>query len=182
MAEKIFCADSDAILSIVDSLSGDEGSDARWRLAVPGCDRILTDLGFDLKAKIGILKGMKDSWAREFNVDSFFRKKLGEKYRKEEEDLMVLLSPRVPEEHWLLPGIDLFKVRSEKIAPLAEALREAAKKGLLPSSLENMAGNFLHMHNNRLIASSQRAHEVVLYDFLFRAYQRMNAQQKGPKK
>jgi thiopeptide-type bacteriocin biosynthesis protein len=178
LAEKIFCADSDAILSIVDSLSGDEGSDARWRLAVPGCDRILTDLGFDLKAKIGILKGMKDSWAREFKVDSFFRKKLGEKYRKEEEDLMVLLSPRVPEEHWLLPGIDLFKVRSEKIAPLAEALREAEKKGLLPSSLENMAGSFLHMHNNRLIASSQRAHEVVLYDFLFRAYQRMNAQQK----
>ena len=61
-------------------------------------------------------------------------------------------------------------------------MRQAGKKGLLPFSLEDMAVSFLHMHNNRLIASSQRAHEVVLYDFLFRAYQRMNAQQKGAEK
>ena len=95
---------------------------------------------------------------------------------------MTLLSPEVPEEHWLSPGIDLFRERSEKMIPVVQALREAGEKGRLAVSLENMAGSFLHMHNNRILASSQRAHEVVLYDFLSRAYQRMNAQLKHPKK
>ena len=124
---------------------------------------------------------MKESWAREFNVDSFFRKKIGERYRKEEEDLMTLLSPSVPEDHWLYPGIEIFNSRSERMLPISAGLREAEAKGQLSSSLANIAGSFLHMHNNRLLASSQRAHEVVLYDFLFRAYQRMNAQGKRPK-
>jgi hypothetical protein len=36
--------------------------------------------------------------------------------------------------------------------------------------LVDLAARFSHMHINRLIRSSQRAHELVLYDFLYQIY------------
>ncbi|HXU45266.1 MAG TPA: lantibiotic dehydratase, partial [Thermoanaerobaculia bacterium] len=42
VCERLFGADSDACLAIVETLEGDEGADARWRLALRGTDLILS--------------------------------------------------------------------------------------------------------------------------------------------
>ena len=41
-----------------------------------------------------------------------------------------------------------------------------------------MAASFVHMHVNRLIRSAQRAHEMVLYDFLHLLYESREARQR----
>ena len=54
LCERIFQADSEAVLSIVEALSGDAGADARWRLALAGIDRLHDDIGFDLPARLAL--------------------------------------------------------------------------------------------------------------------------------
>jgi len=41
----------------------------------------------------------------------------------------------------------------------------------LEADIADLASSFSHMHINRLMRSSQRAHEMVLYDFLFQIYE-----------
>ena len=57
--------------------------------------------------------------------------------------------------------------RSERLKPLVTALRGRAAAGTLGASLEDLAASFAHMQVNRLIRSAPRAHEAVLYHFLW---------------
>ena len=52
LAERLFQADSDAVLDILEMLEGDEGADVRWRLALRGIDMLLGDLGFDPETRM----------------------------------------------------------------------------------------------------------------------------------
>jgi len=46
------------------------------------------------------------------------------------------------------------------------------------ADIADLAASFSHMHVNRLMRSSQRAHELVLYDFLFQIYDGRVARKK----
>ncbi|HBL28848.1 MAG TPA: lanthionine biosynthesis protein, partial [Acidobacteria bacterium] len=66
LAERLFHIDSEAVLAIIEMIEGDEGADIRWRLALLGCDLLLSDLGLppdDRKAALGHLRS---SFLREF--------------------------------------------------------------------------------------------------------------------
>src|SRR5262249_56320057 len=56
VTEKIFSADSEAALGILELLSGDEGADARWRFALRGMDMLLDELGLDLHAQLAVVQ------------------------------------------------------------------------------------------------------------------------------
>lgn len=45
-----------------------------------------------------------------------------------------------------------------------------AEQGKLAGPLTDLASSYVHMHVNRLIRASRRAHELVLYDFLSQLY------------
>ncbi|HEX9083011.1 MAG TPA: lantibiotic dehydratase C-terminal domain-containing protein, partial [Holophagaceae bacterium] len=76
------------------------------------------------------------------------------------------------------PGIAFLRNRSKDIRPLGQSLREASAQGLLGTSLESLAGSYLHMHANRLLRASARAQELVLYDFLTRIYESRLARER----
>ncbi|MBN2562649.1 MAG: lantibiotic dehydratase, partial [Phycisphaerae bacterium] len=93
LAERVFHADSEAVLAIVDALAGDEGADARWRLTLRGIDMLLADLGLDLDGKLAVLTRAREAFGREFRADTTYLKhQLGDKFRKEMErkDLTAL--------------------------------------------------------------------------------------------
>ena len=46
-------------------------------------------------------------------------------------------------------------------------------------SILELSPSYIHMHVNRLLRSVQRAHEVVLYDFLTRLYESQIARSKA---
>ena len=179
LAERIFQADSEAVLEILEMLEpGDEGSDERWRLALAGTHSLLEDLGLGLVEKRALL----DDARREFlenlraNEGVGARRRLGERFRKEAKNLDVLLDPSRGGEGPLLPGLEVLRGRSKRLAPLVEELRAREREGKLSRPLADIAPSFIHMHVNRMLRSAQRAQEPVLYEFLSRLYESRAAQ------
>ena len=171
IAEKLFSADSDAALGIIELLWGDEGADARWRLALRGMDMLLDDLGLDLEAKLSLVKAARESFGREFRVDAGFEHQLGHKYRKERAAVEALLDREGDGDSTLAPGLRLLDQRSRRIRAIASELRACEAAGRLTATVPELAQSFLHMHANRLLRSAARAQELVLYDFLARTYE-----------
>jgi len=171
LAEKIFHADSDAALGIVELLSGDEGADARWRLSMRGMDMMLEDLGLDIEPKLKVVKDAREAFGKEFRANGQFQYQLGDKYRKERASIEALLDPSRDDESPLAPGLALLRERSKRLKVLASELRACEKAGQLTTPLPELAQSFLHMHANRILRSAARAQELVMYDFLARTYE-----------
>ncbi|HKQ18769.1 MAG TPA: lantibiotic dehydratase, partial [Candidatus Eisenbacteria bacterium] len=170
LAERLFHADSEAVLAIVDALEGDEGADARWRLALCGIDTLLNDLSFDDNSKRTVLTQIREGFFREFGGSKPLRIQLDQKQRAERRAMESLLDPARAATSDLAPGLAILKTRSDRNAPLAAELRrlEQAKRLTLP--LTQIAPSLIHMQVNRLIRSAQRPHELVLYDLLAAIY------------
>jgi lantibiotic biosynthesis protein len=168
LSEQLFWHDSEAVLGIVRTLWGDEGLDARWRLALYGIDRLLDDFGLDLERKRAWARGCRDGFAQEFDVRGQTRRALGERYRAERKALHELLGLEEGDDHPLVPGVQLLRERSWRVAPLVERLR--AREQRLSVSLDHLLWSYAHMHANRLLRGAYRAQELVLYDLLDRVY------------
>jgi thiopeptide-type bacteriocin biosynthesis protein len=166
VVERMFHADSEAALAIVETLEGDEGADARWRLALYGTDLLLGDLGLDSEGKRKVLGQVRESFFREFGGGKPLRVQLDQKQRAERRALEALLDPAKGELSDLAPGFAILRGRSELNAPLVAELRRLEQEGRLTSPVAQIAPSLVHMQVNRLIRSSQRAHELVLYDLL----------------
>lgn len=181
LAEQIFCTDSRAVLAIVKTLTGDSGSDGRWRLALAGMDRLLDDLGFDLAGKRAIITRTSAAYAQEFHVDRILLRQVGDKFRQQRARLERLLDPDDATRRVFGPGFAAFEQRSAQLQPVVAALRHLEASGSLTSSLADLAPSLLHMHANRLLRSTQRAQELVLYDFLDRLYESRHARLRSHK-
>jgi thiopeptide-type bacteriocin biosynthesis protein len=165
LAERLFRADSEAVVAVAGPLAEDARGEWRWRLALVGMDRLLGDLGLDLDARCAVLRRLRDDFAREHRADASLKTHLSDKFRKEGKTLEALLDPHGCPDEALAPGLAALRRRSDSLVPIAAALRAAG----LP--LERLAPSYLHMHANRMLRSAQRAQEMVLYDFLHRVYE-----------
>ena len=174
LAEQLFWIDSETVLAILASLTGDEGADVRWRLAVAGADRLLGDLGLDLAAKRGLMRRARDSMAREFRAGAAFHKQVGVRFRAERNSLMALLEPgataRFAGDERFGPGLAALERRSKRMRPIMAELVARERRGQLDWPIAGFAWSYVHMYINRLLRSAQRAHELVIYDFLRRTY------------
>ncbi|HLJ26458.1 MAG TPA: lantibiotic dehydratase [Candidatus Angelobacter sp.] len=169
-AEEIFCADSEAVLDILRELRGDEGLDIRWRTGLMGIDRLLSDCGLDEKDRRVTAQRWRDTLQREFKTDATTKQQLSDRFRVERHKLEALLDPAPgPDGPWSFAR-RAFESRSARIAEPMQRLRAAAAHGKLMANLPDLALSYAHMHINRLIRSTQRAHEFVLYDFLVQLY------------
>jgi lantibiotic biosynthesis protein len=175
LCEQIFWHDSDAVLDIVSMLQGDAGADARWRLALRGADMLLDDLGLDFPARLQLVRQVRDAFRDEFNAGTALYKQIGERFRRERQSLFELLArdPARDRDSELAPGLEILALRSTHVRSLAGALRACR----LDAPLASFAGSLVHMHINRLLHASQRAQELVLYDFLHRWYDSRRARQ-----
>jgi thiopeptide-type bacteriocin biosynthesis protein len=172
LAEKLFEADSEAVFSLVNLLAQldavDPEMNARWQMALLGMDRLLDDLGLNLPAKRSILRATRDSFAREHRADAAVKRKLGERWRSDGPVLLTMLSSDPPD-IWQ-PALDVLATRSAALAPIAHELQTAEQAGALSARIVDLAPSFLHMHANRLLESTHRRQEMVIYDLLTRVY------------
>lgn len=187
LAEKFFHADSEAVLAVVESLEGDEGADARWRLSLKGVDQLLDDFGFDLDRKLVLLEHLQSSYADEFGVQAAIEKQMANRLRGMRRELNDLLYEKHGSDHPMARGLAALDRRSSRIRPLVRKFQELDEAGHLTTSHEDLVASFAHMFTNRLLRSEGRAHELVLYDFLTqltrsqiaRGRSRSEAQPKG---
>jgi thiopeptide-type bacteriocin biosynthesis protein len=170
LAEQLFAADSEAVLTILGSLSGDAGLDLRWRLAMAGIDLLFDDLGLALEEKRSVARRAREGFGREFGVDGTFRGQVSQRYRAERARLEALLDPGQAPPAPLAVGLEALRRRSLRLAPVTAELRRLSQAGRLSATLTDIARSHAHMHVNRLLRSAQRAQELVLYELLDRAY------------
>ncbi len=171
LAERIFHADSDAALQIVERLgSGVAGQDERWRLALRGIDLLLQEFGFAPSTKRELLRRARTSFAREFRADAALQKQIGERFRKEREELAALLDGKPDAEGPIALGLEVLQRRSVAMKRAIAELKANEAAGKLSIPLQELALSHVHMHVNRLLRSAHRAHELVLYEFLARLY------------
>jgi thiopeptide-type bacteriocin biosynthesis protein len=178
LAERLFEADSDAVLSIVERLDGDEGADARWRLALRGCHLLLVDLGLDLAARTTILRHARRTFGAELRVDRAFEGQLGRRFRADRASLETLLASGA-ESTRLDPGFAALAARSNLLRPIADELLRCEEHGTLGVAVSTLAASYLHMHCNRLLSAGHRIQELVLYDFLCRLYESEAARKRS---
>lgn len=178
LAEELFAVDSEACLAIVEMLSGDAGADARWRLALRGMDMLLEDFGCSLAAKHAIAQACRSSFAAEFHAEGALQRQLLDKLRHERHALEALLDPSHDATSPLEPGLVALRQRSALVRPIAAALHERERAGLLDRPVAALMPSFLHMHANRMLRAAARAQELVLYTFLDRLYEGRMARAK----
>jgi thiopeptide-type bacteriocin biosynthesis protein len=169
VVEGMFRADSEAALGIVERLEGDEGADARWRLALRGSHDLLVDFGLDLSQRLALVTELRARFGAEHRAGVEVERQLGQRFRAERKGLAELLGNPGPD-HALAPGLELLARRSAALAPLVVRLREVEARGLLAAPREQVLAALLHMHANRVLLSHHRAQELVLHDFLQRHY------------
>jgi len=175
LCERAFHADSEAVLSIVELLTGDEGLDARWRLTLIGMDMLLEDLGLDAVGKLAVMERISAAFRGEFRVSGALDAQIGQKLRQERRVLEAMLDPQRRMTLPIAPGVALLQRRSAQIRPVVEALRVVEREGRLLGRVEDLAPSLLHMHANRLLRSAVRAQEMVLYELLARLYRSAKA-------
>jgi thiopeptide-type bacteriocin biosynthesis protein len=164
LSEVIFRHDSDAVLDLLQLLPGDEGLDARWRLALAGTDRLLDDLGLSPTEKAAWADARRAAFAAEFRVDAKLGGQLGRRYRAERRALEDLLDVSNAE-HPLGPALAVLARRSRALAEPVAAQRRRRQP------LGDLAASYAHMYANRLLRGGHRAQELVIHDFLSRLYQ-----------
>ncbi len=166
LVEQLFWRDSEAVLGIVELLEGDAGADARWRLAIRGIESLLEALGLSPAERERVVTDGREGLGREMHADTPLWSRIGDRFAKERASLDIMFTPEAERDaaHDLEPGFALLAVRDGHVRAIAAELR--ARDVRIP----DIAWSLVHMHANRLLHASQRAQELVLYDFLRRLH------------
>ena len=179
LAERLFEADSDAVLQLLQLLAAEEGGeDMRWLLAVRGIDQLLGDLGLEFPAKCALMKLLSGRFTAEFRGDDTLRHWLGNRFRQERAVLEGLVGSGQATFPWMAQVDALFRSRSERSRSAINELHALSRAEKLSAPWEELAASFVHMHANRLLRSAHRAQELVLYEALHRTYTSQLARQR----
>lgn len=180
LAEAIFHADSDAVVDILDELERAgpaDARDARWQSTLLGVDRLFSALGLDDLGRYHLVRDARDKFGREFGIQVSQERELGSRFRKHRGALEALLANAAT-----AAGQAALARRDSHVAKHALALRALEKHGQLTERFETLAWSFAHMHVNRMLRSSPRLHELVLYDWLRRIYESRLARANAPQR
>ncbi|MCX5746919.1 MAG: thiopeptide-type bacteriocin biosynthesis protein [Proteobacteria bacterium] len=180
LVEQMFWHDSEAVLAIAELLEGEAGAIARWQLAVRGIDALFDTLGLTAAQRTKVVGDGRDMLGRELQVGTPLWAQIGARFLRERADLDVLLArdPVRDATHALQPGFEILARRDAALAPIGDELRRRDAAGELSPPIGGLAWSVVHMHANRLLHASQRAQEMVLYDFLKRLYASQRARQR----
>jgi thiopeptide-type bacteriocin biosynthesis protein len=166
LAEEIFHRDSEAVVALLPSCSGDAGADLRWQWMLAGIDRLYADFGLDLAARLRLAERSREGFAQTFLYESL-RDALASRFRAQRASLLQLLDTKIP-------ALDH---RSGAIAPIARDLLTRR----LHVPINAILPSIVHMFVNRLARSAGPEHEMVLYDYLVQLYQSSVARERRGK-
>lgn len=155
VAERIFAADTRAVLSLIEATPLREGVDTRVRVAIGSLHRLLRGLGAD-----GLARGW---WRQKY---AGFRHETSEEYRRIAKDVAATIAGE-----GLANGVaDAFAIYDRLVPSLGSELRELERRGSLTCPLESIAESLMHMHCNRFLGTD-RALERRAIGLLLRGYE-----------
>jgi len=141
----------------------------RWRIAVAGVDRLLTDAGVDLTTKRDIVASSRNGRARNLAVQPT-AKQLAAAYRP-----VRAVVDRILRRDYTVCDVNgplecCLSDRSERSASAWSSLRQRVMNGNQATGFTAIIGSIVHMHVNRVLASEHNRTEFLIYDYLTQSY------------
>jgi lantibiotic biosynthesis protein len=177
-AESIFHYDSVAVLNMLGATWGDDREELRWLWAIRAIDGVFDAFEVPVNDRMGICDAMRQSFASEFNADNYLRDQLNAKFRNYRSRIEHIMNKKNDSNSELLPLIEILNEKNRAVASVAVSLKNIIEKGMAEVPLFDLLGSYIHMLVNRVVASRARLHEMVIYDFLYRCYKGLLAQNK----
>ncbi len=163
-AEKLFFFDSTAIVDFLSKTDGAENENTRWLWGMKAVDELMDCFKVPLEDKLILMDQLQDAFKKEFNIEKPAKLQIDKKYRQYRQDIEQLFGSRSNGHFREFTGI--VDTRSKNILPVASEIMDKKDK----NTIQNLLRSYIHMHLNRLFPHSQRLHEMVLYDFMYRYY------------
>ncbi|MDI9871544.1 lantibiotic dehydratase [Flectobacillus roseus] len=172
--EQWFGADSDMVLGFINATSKENRDDLRWIFACKALDILLNDFDCTTQAKYALMESMRDSFAREFNLDKPMKLLLDAKFRENRKVLEQFLVLELEDEHEYAPLLSLIQARSMNSTSIVKVIVEKQDIAYRSKYLSDL----IHMTINRIFPDGQRTHELLIYDFMSRYYKSLMARSK----
>lgn len=178
LSETLFHHDSMAICRLVASDAVKQDENKRWLLGLKMIDTLLNGFDFSLQEKLNLANTLQENFGKEFGISKEYRYQFGQKYRNEKSNIEKILHPNAENsEEYKSLFETIFEKTKRTQSPIQEIKLKISENEQLP--LNNLVSSYIHMMLNRLFRTQQRAHELVLYDYLSRYYTSLNARQQN---
>jgi len=168
LAEAVFQADSETVMSLMSVYPGSTETSPRWYLTLRGVDQLLSDFGLDTPAKYKFVDFRLQVSSQTYTLD--LKRQLGQRYRKERRIIEQLLVLSLSDAGLFTEGLLAFQRRTETLKQLAERYKLLEIEGRLLLPLPELIAAFALMHICRLLKSDEKIQQVRIYDCLRRYY------------
>jgi thiopeptide-type bacteriocin biosynthesis protein len=166
--EALFCIDSELAARILHGELFGRAAPSRWAVAMVAIDALLRDFGLPLEHKLGLMARLAAAFKVEFGVN---KQRLGDLHRKHARELAAALQRSAGAPPWSGALWQLL----DSVSPDRRALA-APMLSSPPTARElDIVASQVHMLCNRLFPAHGREYEVLVYDFLARAYRSLAA-------
>ncbi len=177
-AENLFYYDSIAVLKFLELTEGDSRENLRWQWAIRAIDEWLNAFEYTTDQKFTMIEIIKNSFHTEFKADKFLKEQLSNTYRKQKNAIEEIMDYDIKETSGLFPLIEILNEKSLAIQQIAYQLKEMEAGQKLTPSINELMPSYIHMLVNRIVTSSPRQHELVIYDILYNYYRSAIARKK----
>lgn len=169
IAEEFFHADSELVTAL---LEHDLAAEERWFAGLLSVDHLLDSFGLTIAQRQALMTSASSGLSSEYAAGKPTRIALGQRFRGErpriaralkadsDDELAVRLRP-------------VFASGDRHLRAIAARLVPADSAGALASRDGELILSLVHMRLNRLLLSSHRPQEMILYDWLARSYESM---------
>ncbi len=171
LSEQLFFYDSEAISIFLSSIDETTDTNIRWLWGIKAIDTLMNCFGLELEDKKKLMEQLKIAFANEFKLEKPSKLQVDKNYRKYSKQICSALDNNLEENplYSYLNIIEDYQINILKIAPNI-ILRTSNS-----SDLWSYLKSYIHMHINRLLKSSQRLNEMVIYDYIYRYYRSLMA-------
>jgi len=171
-AERLFQADSEAVLRIIAAIPGDEAPDhTRWPLGLVSADRWLDAAGLPLPKRLDLVESLRAQAIQDSDrAIGELRRWLGDRFRAERSRLEQLFRPSVGDTNPLDLARAILDERTGRCRPILTRMRQRLEKEAYPLSMADLLASLVHMGLNRLLRTMSHGEEIVVIDFLARIY------------
>jgi lantibiotic biosynthesis protein len=173
LAEGMFCADSDALIEILEALQT-AADPMPWAVAASGIDRLMASYEPDVRERCALARRLRDLFSVSFHKDANIRRRLAKVFR-ERRQLLVALQSGHGQNAFSRVVQRAFDRRAERVDAALTRLKALADTGRLLRPPEHVLGSIAHMHFNRVCRTYERFEELAAYDSLGLLYEGLAA-------
>jgi len=178
LAEQLFHIDSEVVTQLLSMLNQVDEPPERWLVTLLGIQSWLQAFNLAPEEELQVMTELSNGFKYEFGVGSAQKVQLGTKFRGYRRLIDTHFFTPVPP-----PAGQAIQALLRDVLParrtIVAGLRELEQNGQLSLPVNQMIQSYLHMFCNRMLPTSHRQYEVVLYDFMVRILMSKQSR-KGP--